>query len=84
MPTIEIIKAIKDYGSISICVIGLVWFNNKSNKQDDKIERIELRLYDCFEERIKENTRINHFGIESATINKTYAIIPEEIKIKKA
>ena len=80
--TIEIIKAIKDYGSISICVVGLVWFNNRSDVQDQKIERIEQRLYDCFEDRIKENTRVNMFGREVAKIEKVYAILPERFKIK--
>ena len=84
MTTIDAIKAIKDYGTISICVIGLFWFNNRSNQQDAKIERIELRLFDCFEERIKENTRINLFGRESVKTSKVYAIMPEEIKIKRA
>ena len=84
MTTIDTIKAIKDYGTISICVIGLFWFNNRSNQQDAKIERIESRLFDCFEDRIKENTSVNMFGREIANIEKVYAIIPEEIKIKRA
>lgn len=83
MTTIDTIKAIKDYGTIAICVIGLVWFNNKTNSQDAKIERIESRLYDCFEDRIKENTRVNMFGKQVSEISKVYAVIPEEIKIKK-
>jgi len=81
--TIEIIKAIKDYGSISICVVGLVWFNNRSNLQDEKIERIENRLYDCFEDRIKENTRVNMFGREVSEVTKVYAVLPERFKIKR-
>lgn len=81
--TIEIIKAIKDYGSISICVVGLVWFNNRSDMQDQKIELIEQRLYDCFEDRIKENTRFNLFGREAIKTSKVYAILPEEIEIKR-
>ena len=84
MTTIDTIKAIKDYGTIAICVIGLVWFNNKTNSQDAKIERIESRLYDCFEDRIKENTRINLFGREAVKTSNVYAILPEEIKIKRA
>lgn len=84
MTTIDTIKAIKDYGTIAICVIGLFWFNNRSNQQDAKIERIESRLYDCFEERIKENTRINLFGREAVKTSKVYAVLPEEIKIKIA
>jgi hypothetical protein len=82
MTTIDTIKAIKDYGTIAICVIGLVWFNNRSNQQDAKIERIELRLFECFEDRIKESTRVNLFGRESVKNSKVYAILPEEIKIK--
>jgi hypothetical protein len=84
MTPLDIIKAVKDYGTIAICVIGLVWFNNRSNEQDAKIERIELRLFDCFEERIKENTRINLFGREAVETSNVYAVIPEEIKIKRA
>ena len=84
MTTIDTIKAIKYYGTIAICVIGLFWFNNRSNQQDAKIERIESRLYDCFEERIKENTRINLFGREAVKTSKVYAILPDEIKIKRA
>jgi len=63
---------------------SLVWFNNKTNSQDAKIERIESRLYDCFEDRIKENTRINLFGREAVETSNVYAVIPEEIKIKRA
>ena len=84
MPSIETIKVIKDYGTIAVCVIGLFWFNNRSNQQDSKIERIESRLYDCFEDRIKENTRVNLFGREAIKISRVYAILPEEIKIKRA
>jgi len=84
MTTIDTIKAIKDYGTISICVIGLFWFNNRSNQQDAKIERIESRLFDCFEDRIKENTRINLFGREHIETSNVYAIMPDEIKIKRA
>ena len=84
MTPLDIIKAVKDYGTIAICVIGLVWFNNRSNEQDAKIERIELRLFDCFEERIKENTRINLFGREAVKTSNVYAILPEEVKIKQA
>ena len=84
MIPIDTIKAVKDYGTIAICVIGLFWFNNRSNEQDAKIERIELRLFDCFEERIKENNRVNILGKEVSKIEKVYAILPEEIKIKQA
>ena len=84
MTPIDTIKAVKDYGTIAICVIGLFWFNNRSNEQDAKIERIELRLFDCFEERIKENTRVNILGRQVSKIEKVYAILPEEIKIVTA
>ena len=43
-----------------------------------------INALDCFEERIKENTRINLFGREDVKTSKVYAIIPEEIKIKIA
>ncbi len=81
MTPIDTIKAVKDYGTIAICVIGLFWFNNRSNEQDAKIERIELRLFDCFEERIKENNRVNTFSREIAEVKKVYAVLPEKMKI---
>ena len=82
MPVLETIKSIKEYGTLAVCVISMYWFSNKLSLQDDKIERIENKLYDCFEERIKENLRVNRFGVESAGISKVYAILPEELKIK--
>ena len=84
MPILETVKTIKEYGTLAVCVISMYWFSNKLYQQDEKIERIENKLYDCFEERIKENTRINRFGVESAGISKVYAILPEETKIIQA
>lgn len=84
MPILETVKTIKEYGTLAVCVISMYWFSNKLNQQDEKIERIENKLYDCFEERIKENTRVNRFGVESTGISKIYAILPEETKIIQA
>ncbi len=87
MSAIETIKAIKEYGMLAVAVVIFFWMNDKLSSQDEKIERIESKLYDCFEQRIKDNTRNNIFGNErhvSLYNTKSYAIIPEEIKIKKA
>lgn len=83
MTTVDTIKAIKDYGVIALCVFALVWMNSKMNSQDSKIESIEQRLYDCFEERIKDNSYNQLLGNQKQALNgKIYAILPEEIKIK--
>lgn len=87
MPTIETIKAIKDYGITAVLVIALIWMNGKLTEMDGKLNNIQNRLFDCFEQRIKDNSRNYIFGSEQKEQIKTskiYAIIPEEIKIKKA
>ena len=83
MPTIETIKAIKEYGSLAICVIIALYFREQLNVQEQKIERIESKLYDCFEQRIKDNSMNNLFGREAIKTSKVYAILPEEIEIKR-
>ena len=83
MPTIETIKAIKEYGTLAICVIIALYFREQLNVQEQKIERIESKLYDCFEQRIKDNSMNNLFGRETIKTSKVYAILPEEIEIKR-
>ena len=83
--TIESIKAIKDYGVTAVLVFALVWMNSKTNQMDEKLTTIQNRLYDCFEQRIKDNSYNNMFGHEKRTsFNdvKVYGILPDEIKIK--
>ena len=78
MPSIETIKAIKDYGTLAVLVIALTWFNVRLNEVED-------RLYDCFEDRINE--RQQYYPIQSPlteTTPKPVAILPERIRIKKA
>ena len=80
--TLETIKAIKEYGTLAICVIIALYFREQLNVQEQKIERIESKLYDCFEQRIQDNVR---FGVSSEMAelpNKIYAILPEEIRIR--
>lgn len=88
MTTIETIKAIKDYGTIAICVIALVWMNSQISDQKKDIKEIQGILYDCFEERIKENLRPVSFNTDAKTVSifpvKTVFILPEETKIKRA
>ena len=82
--TIETIKAIKDYGITAVLVIALVWMNAKLSQMDEKVTRIEDKLYNCFEERIKENT-VRMFGREHETsLNdiKIFGILPDEIRVK--
>lgn len=83
--TIESIKAIKDYGVTAVLVFALVWMNAKMNQMDEKLTVIQNRLYDCFEQRIKDNSMNSLFGRERETsFNdvKIYGIIPEEPKVK--
>ena len=77
MPTIETIKAIKDYGTLAVLAIAITWFNVRLNEVED-------RLYDCFEDRINEKQQ--YYPIQAPltkTTPKSVAILPEEIKIKR-
>jgi len=82
--TAESIKAIKEYGITAVLVFALVWQNTKMNQMDEKLTSIQNRLYDCFEQRIKDNSFNNMFGREKVSHSKVFAILPEEIEIKKA
>lgn len=87
MPTIETIKVIKDYGLLAVGVIVFIWMNGQLSEQKQDIKEIQGILYECFEERIKENTRLISFSdTKTASIfpPKTLFVIPEEIKIKNS
>ena len=77
MPTIETIKAIKDYGTLAVLAIAITWFNVRLNEVED-------RLYDCFEDRINEKQQ--YYPIQaplSKSFEKTVGILPERIRIRK-
>jgi hypothetical protein len=87
MTTIETIKAIKDYGLLAVAVIVFVWMNGQLSEQKQDIKEIQGILYDCFEDRIKENTRAISFektNPVSIFSVKPVCVLPEEIEIKKA
>lgn len=69
----ENIKALKDYGLLAALVFVVTWQNNRINE-------IERRLYECFEARMQPKL-IRH---ESQQEKKDlYAILPEPIRLKK-
>jgi len=82
--TIETIKAIKDYGITAVLVIAVIWTRSDLSEMNSKVVTIEEKLYDCFEERIKDNT-VRMFGREHETsLNdiKFFGILPDEIRIR--
>jgi len=87
MTTIETIKAIKDYGLLAVAVIVFVWMNGQLSEQKQDIKEIQGILYDCFEDRIKENIRPISFN-ETTPVSifrvKSVCVLPEEIKIKNS
>ena len=66
MPVLETIKSIKEYGILAVCVISMYWFSNRLSLQDDKIERIENKLYDKFIDfdNIKLGIDISYYDVE--------------------
>ena len=82
--TIETIKAVKEYGITAILIFALFWMNSKLTQMDEKVTRIEDKLFNCFEERIKDNS-IRMFGRERETsFNdvKVFGILPDEIRVR--
>jgi hypothetical protein len=82
---LEVIKAVKEYGITAILIFALFWMNAKLSQMDEKVTRIEDKLFNCFEERIKDNT-MRMFGRERETsLNevKVFGILPDEIKVKR-
>lgn len=71
----DILKAIRDYGINAILVVAVIWMNSRVNE-------VELKLYDCFQHRIDEKWR-NFYPNPQVTSMKNFAILPEEIKIRK-
>jgi len=83
---LDTIKIIKDFGVLAICLYAMVWLNSRLTIQEQKTERIEDKLYDCFEDRIKENSfKFPNTSDKDQTVvyYRPYAILPNEIKIKK-
>jgi len=81
---LDVIKAIKEYGITAILIFALFWMNAKLSQMDEKVTRIEDKLFNCFEERIKDNT-LRMFGRERETsLNevKVFGILPDEIRIR--
>ena len=82
---LDVIKAVKEYGITAILIFALFWMNAKLSQMDEKVTRIEDKLFNCFEERIKDNT-MRMFGRERETsFNdvKVFGILPDEIKVKR-
>ena len=80
--TLETIKAIERYGITAILVIAVIWMNNKVTEMDSKVTSIEMKLYDCLENRIEDQYK-RFTPIAGGGKNRLYAVLPEEIKIKK-
>ena len=81
---LDVIKAVKEYGITAILIFALFWMNAKLSQMDEKVTRIEDKLFNCFEERIKDNT-MRMFGRERETsFNdvKVFGILPEEIRVR--
>ena len=57
----EILETIQKYGINALLVFAILWLNNRMNKQEAKLERVEERLYNCLQHaEIKPLTTYKH------------------------
>lgn len=73
MTAIAIIEATKKNGISVLLASALFWLNGRLNNIEEKYAAVEMRLYDCLEDKLQSSS-INH-NIKKEYI---YAILPKE------
>ena len=76
MTTIEIIKAVKDYGVNAVLVIAVLWMNSRMND-------IEARFYDCLDSRLQDRNSFNNTSEKVRRTSELFAVFPREIEVIK-
>ena len=75
MATLDLIAIIKKHGSMGVLVSWLLWTNMR-------LSSVENKLYMCYD-KIGQTSKIDNYRTRYNTPQELYAILPNEIKIKK-
>jgi hypothetical protein len=59
MDPVSMATLLKKHGITALLCLCVVWLNNRMLKQDEKIERVEQRLYECLQESAYKNQDMN-------------------------
>ena len=81
MDPLTIIEAAKKHGISVLVIFACFWLNNRLTVSEDKISKLEDKLYDCLEDKSNIATlppRTNkHYQYEHQIL----AVLPDKIKI---
>ena len=81
MDPLTIIEAAKKHGISVLVIFACFWLNNRLTVSEDKISKLEDKLYDCLEDK-------SNIAVLPPRTNKDYqyehqilAVLPDKIKI---
>mgnify|MGYP000874206922 CR=1 FL=1 len=82
MDPIAIAAAIKKNGMVGLLTLILVlmfnYFTNRLDAVEGKLERVEVKLYDCLEDRIQKSDNDMHSGVKYPDL--LVGILSKELK----
>lgn len=82
MDPVAIATAIKKNGMIGLLTLIVVlmfnYFTDRLEMVENKLERVETKLYDCLEDRIKSSDKDMHPSVKYPEL--MAAILPKELK----
>ena len=76
----DYLESIKKHGITASLVFAILYLNGKMNEQERKIESVEARLYDCYEDKIQQRNLTKSI-IQRYEI---LAVLPEKSRIRHA
>jgi hypothetical protein len=81
MDPVSMATLLKKHGITALLCLCVFWLNNRMLKQDEKIERVEQRLYECLQESSYKNQASEREKKGKETFQaSTEAIIPKETR----
>jgi len=77
----DYLELIKKHGVTACLVFAILFLNSKLNRTEDKIENVEARLYDCYEDKFQQQNKLTKNNIQRYEI---LAVLPEKSRIRHA
>ena len=81
MDPLTIIEAAKKHGISVLLIFALFWLNSRLSVSEEKIGKLEDKLYDCLED--KSNIAVSHPNSKKdyQYEHQILAVLPDKIKI---